>query len=190
MNVLSLTATFGAMVWIFQDGHLASSLDVTATGSIDTGRTSSVCTGRSDKGRKQSAPAAAIGSASASMSQPWPRPTSQKPISVPGAHATANARSTIPSYVPRNRVGASAAASADATGDRIISPTVRITTAITTTASALVGQRNVSAAPWRSIPRTSMARALRRPAQRATGYCTSPMRIGLMVNRNPHVAMA
>jgi RND superfamily putative drug exporter len=35
MNVLSLTATFGAMVWIFQDGHFASFLDVTATGSID-----------------------------------------------------------------------------------------------------------------------------------------------------------
>ena len=35
MNVLSLTATFGAMVWIFQDGHLTSLLDVTATGAID-----------------------------------------------------------------------------------------------------------------------------------------------------------
>jgi RND superfamily putative drug exporter len=35
MNLLSLTATFGAMVWIFQDGHLTSFLDVTATGSID-----------------------------------------------------------------------------------------------------------------------------------------------------------
>jgi RND superfamily putative drug exporter len=35
VNVLSLTATFGAMVWIFQDGHLASLLDITATGSID-----------------------------------------------------------------------------------------------------------------------------------------------------------
>ena len=35
VNVLSLTATFGAMVWIFQDGHLASLLDITPTGSID-----------------------------------------------------------------------------------------------------------------------------------------------------------
>jgi RND superfamily putative drug exporter len=35
MNFLSLTATFGAMVWIFQDGHLASLLDVTTTGWID-----------------------------------------------------------------------------------------------------------------------------------------------------------
>jgi RND superfamily putative drug exporter len=35
LNVLSLTATFGAIVWIFQDGHLANLLSVTATGSID-----------------------------------------------------------------------------------------------------------------------------------------------------------
>jgi RND superfamily putative drug exporter len=35
MNMLSLTATFGAMVWIFQDGHLASLLHVTTTGTID-----------------------------------------------------------------------------------------------------------------------------------------------------------
>jgi RND superfamily putative drug exporter len=35
LNVLSLTATFGAMVWIFQDGHLAGLLDVTPTGFID-----------------------------------------------------------------------------------------------------------------------------------------------------------
>jgi RND superfamily putative drug exporter len=35
LNLLSLTATFGAMVWIFQDGHLASLLNVTTTGSID-----------------------------------------------------------------------------------------------------------------------------------------------------------
>ncbi|CAN5821287.1 MMPL family transporter [soil metagenome] len=34
LNVLSLSATFGAMVWIFQDGNLAGALDVTATGSI------------------------------------------------------------------------------------------------------------------------------------------------------------
>jgi RND superfamily putative drug exporter len=35
MNVLSLTATFGAMVWIFQEGNLSGVLDFTATGSID-----------------------------------------------------------------------------------------------------------------------------------------------------------
>src|SRR5207237_8341531 len=32
LNLLSLTATFGAMVWIFQDGHLSGLLDFTATG--------------------------------------------------------------------------------------------------------------------------------------------------------------
>ena len=36
LNLLSLTATFGAMVWIFQDGHLSGLLDFTATGAIDT----------------------------------------------------------------------------------------------------------------------------------------------------------
>jgi trehalose monomycolate/heme transporter len=35
MNVLSLTATFGAIVWIFQEGHLAGLLQFTATGTID-----------------------------------------------------------------------------------------------------------------------------------------------------------
>jgi len=35
INVLSLTATFGAMVWIFQDGHLSGLLDFTPTGAID-----------------------------------------------------------------------------------------------------------------------------------------------------------
>jgi RND superfamily putative drug exporter len=35
LNVLSLTATFGAMVWIFQDGHFSSVLGFTPTGSID-----------------------------------------------------------------------------------------------------------------------------------------------------------
>jgi RND superfamily putative drug exporter len=35
LNVLSLSATFGAMVWIFQDGNLSGVLDFTATGSID-----------------------------------------------------------------------------------------------------------------------------------------------------------
>lgn len=33
LNVLSLTATFGALVWIFQDGHLAA-LGTTATGTL------------------------------------------------------------------------------------------------------------------------------------------------------------
>jgi RND superfamily putative drug exporter len=36
LNLLSLSATFGAMVWIFQEGHLASTLHFTATGVIDT----------------------------------------------------------------------------------------------------------------------------------------------------------
>ncbi len=35
LNVLSLSATFGAMVWIFQEGHLSKALDFTATGTID-----------------------------------------------------------------------------------------------------------------------------------------------------------
>ena len=35
LNLLSLTATFGAMVWVFQDGHLSGVLDFTATGTID-----------------------------------------------------------------------------------------------------------------------------------------------------------
>ena len=34
LNLLSLTATFGAMVWIFQDGHFSNALDFTATGSL------------------------------------------------------------------------------------------------------------------------------------------------------------
>jgi RND superfamily putative drug exporter len=34
LNLLSLTATFGAMVWIFQDGHLADLLGFTPTGDI------------------------------------------------------------------------------------------------------------------------------------------------------------
>ena len=36
LNALSLTATFGAMVWIFQDGNLADLFGFTATGAIDT----------------------------------------------------------------------------------------------------------------------------------------------------------
>jgi len=35
LNFLSLTATFGAMVWIFQDGNLAELLGFTATGTLD-----------------------------------------------------------------------------------------------------------------------------------------------------------
>src|SRR5215469_3251328 len=35
MNVLSLGATFGALVWVFQDGHLASVLGFTAFGAIE-----------------------------------------------------------------------------------------------------------------------------------------------------------
>ena len=36
LNMFSLTATFGAMVWIFQDGNGAGLLDFTATGLTDT----------------------------------------------------------------------------------------------------------------------------------------------------------
>jgi RND superfamily putative drug exporter len=35
LNTLSLTATFGLMVWIFQDGHLADPLRFTPTGMLD-----------------------------------------------------------------------------------------------------------------------------------------------------------
>lgn len=35
LNTLSLSATFGALVWIFQDGHLADLLGFTPTGTID-----------------------------------------------------------------------------------------------------------------------------------------------------------
>jgi RND superfamily putative drug exporter len=35
LNLLSLSATFGAMVFVFQDGHLADTLHFTATGQID-----------------------------------------------------------------------------------------------------------------------------------------------------------
>jgi RND superfamily putative drug exporter len=34
LNLLSLTATFGAMVWIFQDGHFSGVLNFTPTGTI------------------------------------------------------------------------------------------------------------------------------------------------------------
>ena len=34
LNVLSLSATFGALVWIFQDGNLSGALDFTATGTL------------------------------------------------------------------------------------------------------------------------------------------------------------
>jgi RND superfamily putative drug exporter len=36
LNLLSLTATFGAMVWIFQTGHLAGLLHFTPTGVLNT----------------------------------------------------------------------------------------------------------------------------------------------------------
>lgn len=36
LNVLSLSATFGALVWIFQDGHLSGMLGFTSTGTLDT----------------------------------------------------------------------------------------------------------------------------------------------------------
>jgi RND superfamily putative drug exporter len=35
VNVLSLSATFGALVWIFQDGHLAELLNFTPTGYLE-----------------------------------------------------------------------------------------------------------------------------------------------------------
>ena len=35
MNVLSLSAAFGAVVWIFQEGHLAGLLNFTPTGTVD-----------------------------------------------------------------------------------------------------------------------------------------------------------
>ncbi|MBY8880838.1 MMPL family transporter [Actinacidiphila acidipaludis] len=36
LNALSLTAMFGSVVWVFQDGHLSDLLGFTATGSIET----------------------------------------------------------------------------------------------------------------------------------------------------------
>jgi len=36
LNILSLSATFGALVWIFQDGHLQNLLGFQSLGSIDT----------------------------------------------------------------------------------------------------------------------------------------------------------
>jgi RND superfamily putative drug exporter len=36
LNALSLTAMFGAVVWVFQDGHLSGLLDFTPTGTIET----------------------------------------------------------------------------------------------------------------------------------------------------------
>src|SRR3546814_11269319 len=35
LNLLSLSATFAAMVWVFQDGNLSGTLDFTATGTLD-----------------------------------------------------------------------------------------------------------------------------------------------------------
>lgn len=36
LNALSLTAMFGAVVWVFQDGHLSGALGFTSTGTIET----------------------------------------------------------------------------------------------------------------------------------------------------------
>jgi RND superfamily putative drug exporter len=36
LNLLSLSATFGAMVWVFQEGHFSGVLGFTPTGTIDT----------------------------------------------------------------------------------------------------------------------------------------------------------
>ncbi|MFN2594365.1 MAG: MMPL family transporter [Actinomycetota bacterium] len=36
LNLLSLTATFGAMVWVFQEGHLSGALNFTPVGFLDT----------------------------------------------------------------------------------------------------------------------------------------------------------
>ncbi|MFE2287605.1 MMPL family transporter [Streptomyces sp. NPDC059443] len=36
LNALSLTAMFGAVVWVFQEGHLSGPLSFTATGDIET----------------------------------------------------------------------------------------------------------------------------------------------------------
>lgn len=36
LNALSLTAMFGAVVWVFQDGHFSSALGFTPTGDIET----------------------------------------------------------------------------------------------------------------------------------------------------------
>ncbi|MGI5443435.1 MMPL family transporter [Streptomyces shenzhenensis] len=36
LNALSLTAMFGAVVWVFQEGHLSGPLSFTGTGSIET----------------------------------------------------------------------------------------------------------------------------------------------------------
>ncbi len=36
LNLLSLSATFGAMVWVFQEGHGSQLLGFTATGTLDT----------------------------------------------------------------------------------------------------------------------------------------------------------
>lgn len=35
LNLLSLTATFGALVWVFQDGHFEDILGFTSTGKLD-----------------------------------------------------------------------------------------------------------------------------------------------------------
>ncbi|MDQ2624134.1 MAG: MMPL family transporter, partial [Actinomycetota bacterium] len=37
LNLLSLSATFGAMVWVFQEGHLSGLLGFTSTGTLELG---------------------------------------------------------------------------------------------------------------------------------------------------------
>lgn len=39
LNILSLSATFGALVWIFQQGHLQNLLDFQSVGSLDSSQT-------------------------------------------------------------------------------------------------------------------------------------------------------
>ncbi len=36
LNIFSLSATFGALVWIFQEGHLQNLLDFQSVGSLDS----------------------------------------------------------------------------------------------------------------------------------------------------------
>ena len=36
MNILSLTASFGALVWIFQEGHLSGPLGFDSVGALDS----------------------------------------------------------------------------------------------------------------------------------------------------------
>jgi uncharacterized membrane protein YdfJ with MMPL/SSD domain len=44
LNVLSLSATFGALVWVFQDGHLQNLLGFQSVGSLDVSQVILICT--------------------------------------------------------------------------------------------------------------------------------------------------